>query len=111
MKGQFIGIVGANGCGKTTLVKYLIGEYTSKKNVYSNAINWEKGKRLSYLSQLNTQGSNWPIYVEDYLTLFISNELEKNRSQELLTFFKLNELKGRILQHCSGGEKTKSHVS
>jgi len=45
--GQKCGLIGANGCGKTTLLKIILGEYT----IDSGSVNIQRGIRVGHLHQ------------------------------------------------------------
>ena len=55
--GEHVGILGANGCGKTTLFKLLCGEYTPDEGTVSI----HKGRRIGLISQI-------PVYPEGWTT-------------------------------------------
>ncbi|SFA90904.1 MULTISPECIES: ribosomal protection-like ABC-F family protein [unclassified Bacillus (in: firmicutes)] len=47
-EGKRVGLVGRNGCGKTTLMRLLAGEETVDEGV----IHWKKGLKIGYLAQI-----------------------------------------------------------
>ena len=120
-EGHLYGILGPNGCGKTTLLKLLIG--ILKQNygqVYIDEINLKKfsirdiAKRLAMVNQIN--------YIEfDYKVSEIikmgryshinrfSNESEEDKQivNEVIDQLKLTKLKDRKFNHLSGGEQQK----
>ena len=55
--GEHVGILGANGCGKTTLFKLLTGEYAPDEGT----IAIHKGRRIGLISQI-------PVYPEGWTT-------------------------------------------
>ncbi len=71
-KNDFIGIVGPNGGGKTTLIKAMLGLVKPSKGVvkYSIAKN-----SIGYLPQINHLDKNFPITVIDVV---LSGKIEKS---------------------------------
>ena len=59
--GEHVGILGANGCGKTTLFKLLCGEYTPDEG----SIAIHKGRRIGLISQIPVYPAGWT--TEDVL--------------------------------------------
>lgn len=59
--GEHVGILGANGCGKTTLFKLLTGEYTPDEG----SISIHKGRRIWLISQIPVYPAGWT--TEDVL--------------------------------------------
>ena len=59
--GEHVGILGANGCGKTTLFKLLTGEYTPD----DGTISIHKGRRIGLISQIPVYPAGWT--TEDVL--------------------------------------------
>ena len=59
--GEHVGILGANGCGKTTLFKLLTGEYTPDEG----EISIRKGRRIGLISQIPVYPAGWT--TEDVL--------------------------------------------
>jgi len=55
--GERVGILGPNGCGKTTLFRILVGELTPD----TGSVTLAPGKRLGLISQI-------PVYPEDWST-------------------------------------------
>lgn len=75
-----IGIVGANGTGKTTLIKMILGE----EIIDSGNVSISKGLKIGYLSQLSLNENNNNLYEEIILAdseiINLNNELERLRS-------------------------------
>ena len=59
--GEHVGILGANGCGKTTLFRLLTGEYAPDEG----SIAIHKGRRIGLISQIPVYPAGWT--TEDVL--------------------------------------------
>jgi len=46
-----IGLIGVNGCGKTTLIKLILSKYEGKDHLEKGNISLHKGVKIGYLSQ------------------------------------------------------------
>ena len=64
--GEHVGILGANGCGKTTLFKLLCGEYAPDEGT----ISIHKGRRIGLISQI-------PVYPEGWTTEDVLREAHR----------------------------------
>src|ERR1044071_3759170 len=58
--GQKMGLVGRNGCGKTTLLRILTGQMEPDKG----AVRYAKGIRFGYLRQEQMVEHGWTVYQE-----------------------------------------------
>ena len=96
-KNQSIGIVGKSGCGKTTLLKILLGflkpekgeiYFDEKKNISSNTDNWLKN--ISYVAQD-------PVIIEDTIktniTLSYDNINYKKLESSILNSCLVDDIK------------------
>ncbi|MBU5440359.1 ABC-F type ribosomal protection protein [Tissierella sp. MSJ-40] len=93
--GDKIGIVGRNGCGKTTLIKMIIDESSPTYgtiNCYS---------RIGYLPQDNNSMENSKV-----IEIIGSSRYDKD-TNELINNFQLKDLMNKNMSQLSGGEKTK----
>ena len=66
-KGDFVGVVGANGCGKTTLVKLLLGHLTPHKGTI---LHYSDGRpvatpAIGYLPQYAAVDKRFPLSVRE----------------------------------------------
>jgi len=64
---DFIGVIGPNGGGKTTLLKIILGLLKPVKGeiVFNNNI--LTGSKIGYLPQISTGDSNYPVTVTDII--------------------------------------------
>ena len=63
---DFIGVIGPNGGGKTTLVKVILGLLKTKKGKIINHLQTlEEDGQIGYLPQINNIDRNFPISVKD----------------------------------------------
>lgn len=112
---DFLGIIGPNGGGKTTLLKVVLGLLSP----LSGAIRfYEKGKempslRIGYLPQLNQIDKKFPISVREVVASGLASEKpafrsfnasQKNRIEEVIGQMGLEELRDRPIGELSGGQ-------
>ncbi|GAE92852.1 zinc ABC transporter [Gracilibacillus boraciitolerans JCM 21714] len=79
-EGDFIGLVGPNGGGKTTLIKLLLGiekPTTGSINIFGKPIDKFKQKnKLGYVSQkANTFNRGFPATVEEVVSMGANREI------------------------------------
>jgi ABC-type nitrate/sulfonate/bicarbonate transport system ATPase subunit len=117
LKGDTISIVGASGCGKTTLLKVLSGLYIHrppqllkfKALQIDNLIPTkyaDKGK-ISYMFQEPTLLPNLTVEKNIEFPLNIKGEKSTRSVHELISTLGLNEYKNTLPNKLSGGMKTR----
>ena len=79
--GEHVGILGANGCGKTTLFKLLTGEYAPDEG----SISIHKGRRIGLISQI-------PVYPEGWTTEDVLREAHRRLRDMAARIAQLEEL-------------------
>jgi len=111
---DFIGIIGPNGGGKTTLVKAIVGLLKPKSGdikYYFNKENTEHS--IGYMPQINYIDKKFPISVKDVVMsgymdkqkLFNRfNTTEKSRADELMIKIGIADLRKKPIGNLSGGE-------
>lgn len=114
-KDDFLGIIGPNGGGKTTLLKVILGLLSP---VSGSIRFFRDGKSVSslkigYLPQLNNIDKKFPISVREVIAsglaaekpLFRSfNMKQQERVSEVIVQMGLEELSGRAIGELSGGQ-------
>ena len=112
-QGKIYGIIGRNGCGKSSLVRSLIGvEKKSKERIFLNSMPISRKQRLKN-SSLVMQDVNHQLFtdsVEKELKLGVKN-LQDSRIQEILKDLGLYDLKERHPMSLSGGQKQRLAVA
>ncbi|WP_297488226.1 ABC transporter ATP-binding protein [uncultured Cetobacterium sp.] len=118
-KGKFTGILGPNGCGKSTFLKNVLGYLKSNSgNVKINNIDRDEvsKKEIAKIISLVPQKSNLmaTMSVEDFVLMGRLPHLksswsgytkeDKNMASENLKFLGLDKFKERIALSLSGGE-------
>jgi ATP-binding cassette subfamily F protein 3 len=103
LSGQKIGLIGPNGCGKTTFLKLLTGE----EKIDNGTINISKGVKLGYFDQGNLSLNPKNTLIEEVLKNH--SELNENDSKALLGQFNFigKSVLYKQVEKLSGGEQTK----
>jgi zinc transport system ATP-binding protein len=118
---DFVGIVGPNGGGKTTLLKLILGlikPINGKITVFN--LSPVKGRtNIGYLSQHENIDFDFPVTVKEIVLMSrMQNKLFKKYSEKdliavenALNKMKLIDLKNRNLNELSGGEKQRVFIA
>lgn len=110
---DFIGFIGPNGGGKTTLVKVIVGLLQADRGKIQAFRNNKPTDRLSvgYLAQKNQIDHQFPIRVKEVIASGIVkkwnmrySKQELNMTDELLEKLHLSHLKSASISEISGGE-------
>lgn len=112
-KGTFIGVIGPNGGGKTTLIKVLLGLIKPTKGEFH--INSDKP--IGYVPQFNNFEKKFPITVcrvilmgsmSDNKNIFHKYKKEdKEKSLKVMTLLGIEDLSERLISQLSGGQMQK----
>lgn len=112
---DFLGIIGPNGGGKTTLLKAILGVITPFSGEIKFLDNGNKVDRLNigYLPQINKIDKNFPISVHDVILsgLTLKKKLfskytneQKNKAQDVAKKMGLADMLDRPIGTLSGGQ-------
>lgn len=121
--GDYLGIIGPNGGGKTTLLKAIIGlapHSSGTIKVYGKK-NSSHGRLISYVPQITTLDKRFPITVSDvvltgmlnhkFILFYKYSQSDKRKADELLNKVGIYKLKERMLSELSGGEFQKMLIA
>jgi zinc transport system ATP-binding protein len=110
---DFIGVIGPNGGGKTTLLKVILGLLKPAKGkiVFNNEL--INGNSIGYLPQMSTGDINYPVTVKDIVLsgLMIQKGImsrmsssDKKKAGMVIDELGLSEMSGSTLNELSGGQ-------
>ncbi len=114
-KNDFLGIIGPNGGGKTTLLKGDIGSiasYFRNDSFYDENVEVPSLK-IGYLPQMSQIDKKFPISVREVISSGLSaekplfrpfNRSQRERVDEVIVQMGLEELAGRAIGELSGGQ-------
>ena len=110
---DFIGVIGPNGGGKTTLLKVILGLLKPLKGkiIFNNEL--LDGKSIGYLPQMSTGDINYPVTVTDIILsgLMIRKGIitrmsssDKKKAGMVIDELGLSGMDGATLNELSGGQ-------
>ena len=121
-EGEIVGMLGANGAGKSTSLKMITGDLKPDEgHVYFNGeeiTDWPMYKRciagLGYMAQENTLFKQ--MTVENNLIGIMqmqgfTQQESRSRCEELMELFNLNHIRNNLATNISGGEKRRLEVA
>jgi ABC-type Mn/Zn transport systems, ATPase component len=108
-RNDFLGIIGPNGGGKTTLIKIILGLLKP----FSGTIEYKEGdlkEHIGYMPQVNTIDKKFPISVKEVIESGLMSDKKLNKSQkqekvfEILKETGLETLADKPIGELSGGQ-------
>ncbi len=116
-QGERVSILGANGCGKTTLLKHLLGVLVPKDGsvkVFGVDPGKEYGKireRIGVVMQDVDEQILGPTVYDDILFAPLNYGVKRTRAESLakdvIARLNIEPIRGKIVHYLSGGEKKK----
>ena len=120
-KGEAVGLIGANGAGKSTVMKLLLGLLPAEGRILVDGLPVDKAhlaevrRKLGFLLQNSDNQMFMPTVYEDMifgpLNYGLSREETDRRVDEVLARLGLQELKHRYNHKISGGEKRMAAIA
>lgn len=120
-KGESVGLIGANGAGKSTIMKLMLGLLEGEGKILADGIEVGRGtlgeirRRLGYVLQDPDNQMFMPTVYEDMtfapLNYGMSREEADRRVDEVLERLHLGYLKDRYNHKISGGEKKMAAIA
>ena len=120
-RGESVGLIGANGAGKSTVMKLLLGLLGGEGKIFVDGIEVNKAslsavrRRLGFVLQNSDNQMFMPTVYEDMifapLNYGLSREEAERRVDAVLEQLGLQELKHRHNHRISGGEKRMAAIA
>ena len=120
-RGESVGLIGANGAGKSTVMKLLLGLLSGEGKIIVDGIEVNKAslssvrRRLGFVLQNSDNQMFMPTVYEDMifapLNYGLSREEAERRVDAVLQQLGLQELKHRHNHRISGGEKRMAAIA
>lgn len=121
--GQFAGLLGPSGAGKTTILKLLLGTLTPQRGtVFVQGVDLQgrPSKRVGYVPQVETIDWNFPVTVEQVVLMGRIQKMgalpwpskqDKQTVQEMLERLGLQGMGRRHIRDLSGGQQQRAFLA
>ena len=119
--GESVGLIGANGAGKSTVMKLLLGLVFGEGEILADGLKLEKSnlaavrRKIGFVLQNSDNQMFMPTVYEDMmfapLNYGMTKEEAERRVDEVLAQLELTDLKHRYNHKLSGGEKKMAAVA
>lgn len=111
-KGECIALIGPNGCGKTTLIKSILGMVVSDSGFITfNGKNikhhWKYRENIGYMPQIGRYPENMTIGQVLDMMKDIRGKQNAELDEELINQFGLKEILSKRMRTLSGGTRQK----
>ena len=120
-KGEAVGLIGANGAGKSTIMKLLLGLLIGKGRITVDGLSLSKQnipsirQKIGFVLQDSDNQMLMPTVYEDMIfgprNYGLSKEETERRVDEVLNRLNLQDLKHRYNHKISGGEKRMAAIA
>jgi zinc transport system ATP-binding protein len=124
-RGDFVGIVGPNGGGKTTLLKAILGILPSRNGIIrifgEDVKSYSHWERVAYISQEATDfDPSFPMSVRELVALGRLNKSNTGRRlkeedwravDEALNFMGISDISHKRIGNLSGGQKQRAFMA
>lgn len=121
-KNDFVGLIGPNGGGKTTLLKIILGllkPINGSVEIFGKSPKLARS-RIGYVPQYSQIDLNYPITAWEVVMFgFLGNKRigsafnlqEKQKATDILTSLKLFDIKDRTIGELSGGQRQRIMIA
>jgi zinc/manganese transport system ATP-binding protein/zinc transport system ATP-binding protein len=121
--GQLAGIVGPTACGKTTLLKTILGVHpviSGEVQLFSNPVGKIKSGAIGYVPQLSSVDWNFPVTVEEVIMMGLYtngriwpwlNKKERLSIQRLAHRLGIDNCLKKHIRDISGGQRQRSFLA
>ncbi|MFV0482493.1 MAG: metal ABC transporter ATP-binding protein [Bacteroidales bacterium] len=107
---DFVGVIGPNGGGKSTLVKALVGLI----NPYKGKIEKAKDLKIGYVPQVNNIDFKFPISVEEVINFGIYSKIQRRMDRQRIDLVMkqmgIAGLQKRPIGELSGGQRQRVYI-